>query len=76
RLEGASLVGARLEGASLFGASLEGARLDRARLEGASFRKANLQDITWDEETDWSDVRGLDDAINVPEALKRQLGLA
>jgi hypothetical protein len=32
-------------------------------------------DILWDEQTNWEGVRGLETAVNVPEALKQQLGI-
>jgi len=32
-------------------------------------------DIKWNEETNWEGVQGLETAINVPKALKEQLGL-
>ena len=48
-------------------------------MSGADFTGAVLADlnnrILWDEETNWEGVRGLESAIGVPEALKRQLGL-
>ena len=80
-LDGASLDGARLDEASLDGASLDGASLDGANLEWASLRSANLtaanlQGIRWDDQTNWDDAIGLEKAINVPEELKKQLGLA
>jgi hypothetical protein len=71
----ARLEGARLEGAYLSGARLEGARLSGADLSEAVLTKANLRGITWNESTNWQGVKGLDSAINVPDALKQQLGL-
>jgi uncharacterized protein YjbI with pentapeptide repeats len=32
-------------------------------------------DVKWDENTKWENVRGLDTAVDVPEALRRQLGM-
>jgi hypothetical protein len=89
-LSGADLSGAFLRGADLFGAFLSRADLSRADLSGADLRGANLrganlgggffspadlEDIIWDEETKWENVRGLITGKNVPEALKQQLGL-
>ncbi|MDX2229149.1 MAG: pentapeptide repeat-containing protein [Leptolyngbyaceae cyanobacterium bins.349] len=84
-LDGASLIGASLIGASLIRASLcstnfNGAILASADLRGATLVNvnlsfANLSDITWDTNTQWAEVKGLETARNVPEALKRQLGL-
>ncbi|HEY9744080.1 MAG TPA: hypothetical protein V6C90_26620 [Coleofasciculaceae cyanobacterium] len=44
-------------------------------MSSADFRGADLENIFWDENTNWEDVRGLETAKNVPEALKQQLGL-
>jgi hypothetical protein len=66
----ANLGGADLNHADLSGANLKGAKLNRAYLMGA-----NLKNISWDENTEWEDVRWLETAVNVPEALKQQLGL-
>lgn len=52
------------------GADLRGANLHQANLSGA-----NLRDILWDELTNWEGVKGLETVRNVPEALKRQLGI-
>jgi hypothetical protein len=78
--KGASLVSAVLLRANLEGANLESTVLRYAILEGANLRKANLSfadlgKIIWDEQTNWEGVQGLETAVNVPEALKRQLGL-
>ena len=80
------LTGASLEETRLDRARLDGARLDRARLDGASLAEASLvgaslvgaslEDIYWDKETQWSNISGLKEALNVPEALKEQLGLS
>jgi len=57
-------------------ARLDGARLDGASLVGASLVGADLADIAWDEKTRWDNVQGLNQAVNVPQELKQQLGLA
>jgi hypothetical protein len=79
-LSGATLFSAILSGADLSGAILSGAFLSRAILSGADLRGAilsgaDLENIIWDEDTKWENVRGLETAQNVPEALKQQLGL-
>ncbi|BAZ31033.1 hypothetical protein NIES4074_35030 [Cylindrospermum sp. NIES-4074] len=74
-LSGTNLRGADLSDAYLRGANLSGAYLSDADLSGAYLSDAFLGDIIWDENTNWENVRGLDTAINVPEALKQQLGL-
>jgi hypothetical protein len=77
-LSGANLLGADLSGAYLLAANLSradlsGANLHGADLTGANLLGADLENIFWDESTFWTHVRGLETAINVPEALKRQL---
>jgi Pentapeptide repeats (8 copies) len=88
-LFGANLFGANLFGADLSGADLSGADLSRADLSGANLSGADLSganlfgadlsgifgDVKWDKNTKWENVRGLNTAVNVPEALKRQLGM-
>jgi uncharacterized protein YjbI with pentapeptide repeats len=84
-LEGAILVEAYLEGAILVGANLVRANLDRASLVGANLVGTNLQwanlqwtnlkDIQWDSETIWPDKSAFNDATNIPEELKKELGI-
>lgn len=90
-LSGVSLSGANLSGAELHGSFLcDGADLSytvlisadlsRADLIGAGLidadlSNANLDNIFWDEDTNWEDVRGLETAKYVPEALKQYLEL-
>jgi Pentapeptide repeats (8 copies) len=79
-LRGANLRGADLRGAELRGADLRGADLSDADLSDADLRAAKLADRTfgdvkWNENTKWENVRGLDTAVNVPEALRQQLGM-
>jgi uncharacterized protein YjbI with pentapeptide repeats len=76
----ANLIGANLRGASLRGANLSSANLSGANLIGADLSDANLSDrifgdVKWDENTKWENVRGLDTAVDVPQALRRQLGM-
>ncbi|MFM7426893.1 MAG: pentapeptide repeat-containing protein [Elainella sp.] len=73
---GAILCRASLNSADLIGADLCGADLSSANLIGADLSDHTIGDVKWSERTKWQDVRGLEAAINVPEALKQQLGLA
>jgi uncharacterized protein YjbI with pentapeptide repeats len=52
------------------GANLSGANLSDANLSDRTFG-----DVKWDENTKWENVRGLDTAVDVPEALRQQLGM-
>ncbi len=72
-LSSADLSGAHLSGANLSGANLSGAHLRSANLSGANLSGANMTSIVWDSKTEWSDSRGLEFALNVPEELKAQL---
>ncbi|MEG5065749.1 pentapeptide repeat-containing protein [Microcoleus sp. B3-A4] len=79
-LMGANLSDANLSDANLMGANLSYANLMGANLSNANLIGANLNDrtigyIKWDEDTNWENVRGLDTAVNVPEALRQQLGM-
>ena len=71
----ANLARAFLARANLARADLAYAGLWGADLTNADLTEANLEDITWDEHTIWDGVEGLETARNVPEQLKRQLGL-
>ncbi|MEH1923046.1 NACHT domain-containing protein [Nostoc sp.] len=80
-LRSVDLSDANIRNADLSGANLRGADLSRADLSGANLSGADLSnqfsgDIRWDKNTKWDDVKGLDTARNVPEALKQQLGLS
>ena len=68
-----SLSGADLSGANLSRANLNRVTLSGTNLSGANFSGASLKDISWNEATNWDDVQGLETAVDVPEALKRQL---
>jgi Pentapeptide repeats (8 copies) len=46
-----------------------------ANFRGADFSGARLSNVTWDEFTNWEDVKHIDAAIDVPEELKEHLGL-
>ena len=88
-LSRANLRGANLSGAYLSYANLSYANLSDANLSYADLSYADLSgifgdlewdentnwDIEWDENTNWDKVRGLKEAVNVPEALRRQLGM-
>jgi hypothetical protein len=76
-LGNANFSGANLSGANLSGIYLSGYDTN---LSGANLSGANLENIRWGKETsgektNWKDVRGLETAENVPEELKRQLGI-
>ncbi|WDD35431.1 pentapeptide repeat-containing protein [Nostoc sp. UHCC 0926] len=75
-LSGADLSRADLSRADLSRADLRGADLSGADLSGADLSDKDWGDIRWDKNTKWDDVKGLDTARNVPEALKQQLGLS
>ncbi|MEH2169486.1 MAG: pentapeptide repeat-containing protein [Nostoc sp.] len=75
-LKGANLSRANLKGANLKGANLSGANLSRANLKGANLSQKSWGDMDWDENTNWENVEGLDTAVNVPKALKKQLRLS
>jgi hypothetical protein len=66
---------ADLNNADFNNADLIGTNLSGANLHGADFSDAVLSDVTWDRYTDWTLVRGLGTAIDVPVELKQQLGL-
>ncbi len=84
-LRNAKLYGANLSGAYLYSANLYGAGLSRANLRGADLsgaylshaylEGANLNKISWNEQTNWKEVKKLKTAHNIPEELKQQLGL-
>jgi uncharacterized protein YjbI with pentapeptide repeats len=84
-LRGVNLSGANLSGANLSGANLRGANLRNADLSEADLNDADLSDthlsdrtfgdVKWNENTKWENVRGLKEAVNVPEALRQQLGM-
>jgi hypothetical protein len=81
-LGGADLTGSAMDNALLRGANLVGANLRNADLTNTNLDDANLEGVLLDGETfeklgrtDWKTVQGLETAINVPEALKKYLGL-
>lgn len=71
----ADLSGADLSGATLILANLSEANLSNSDLSNTNLSVTNLHNIIWDEDTNWKGVQGLETAINVPIALKQQLGL-
>lgn len=71
----ANLCGAHLSIANLSGANLSEANLCGAYLSSANLTEANLEEIEWDNETQWPVPPEVDKAMNIPEALKQQLGL-
>jgi hypothetical protein len=74
-LDSVNFSGANLSSADLDHAWLKKANLTGANLKGANLSEADLENISWDEYTNWDDIQGLETAVNVPEALKQQLGL-
>ena len=84
-LRGANLGTANLSGANLSGAYLSGANLRNADISDADISDADMSDtylsdrtfgdVKWNENTNWENVRGLNTAVNVPEALRQQLGM-
>ncbi len=60
---------------NLRGADLRNSQLSRANLKCTFLCDVDLANISWDEYTIWKSVQGLETAKNVPEALKRQLGM-
>ncbi len=74
-LNNANLSGSNLSGAMLNGANLSHSNLSSAILGGADLSEANMEKMTWGKKQQWEGVRGLETAVNVPEALKEELGL-
>jgi len=74
-LSDADLSRADLSDADLSGADLSGADLSGANLSGADLGDRMFRDVKWNENTNWENVRGLDTAVDVPQALWRQLGV-
>ncbi|MDF5710639.1 MAG: pentapeptide repeat-containing protein [Nostoc sp. S4] len=74
-LNSANLTGSNLTGAILNGANLSHSNLSSAILGGADLSDANMEQMTWGQKQQWESVRGLETAVNVPEALKEELGL-
>ena len=74
-LNEANLKWANLSEANLFGANLSEANLSEANLSEADLYGANLEDIKWNSETVWPDKSAFTDAKNIPEDLKKELGL-
>lgn len=73
---GATTLGlARLRKANLSGASLINADLRSANLSEANLSKANLRNIRWNEKTRWPAPEEVSKAHNLPNALRRELGI-
>ncbi len=71
---------ANFSGADLISANFLNADLWEAELIGADFMfanlcGANLRGVKWDKSTNWEHVQGLETAIDIPEDLKKHLGL-
>ncbi len=71
----AELKFANLSKANLSHAYLSGADLSGADLSQAQLFFANLKDIKWNSETVWPDKSKLTNAENIPENLKKELGI-
>jgi uncharacterized protein YjbI with pentapeptide repeats len=74
-LSGTDLINANLRFTSLTYAILRGADLSNANLSSANLKRTSLTAITWNVETIWEDVSGLETTVDMPENLKQQLGL-
>jgi uncharacterized protein YjbI with pentapeptide repeats len=77
-LSRAYLKGAKVGGANFSNTDLTYADLTRVDLSNVVLKQANvsgaiLENIKWNEQTNWEGVRGLETAVNVPDALKQQL---
>ena len=71
-LSSADFLGANLSDANLSDANLSDTNFNSADLRGANLSNKLFGHIEW---TQWENVQGLETAMNVPEALKQQLGL-
>jgi uncharacterized protein YjbI with pentapeptide repeats len=72
--------GTEFNNVSFKNANLTGVRFKQCTLSKVDFSGANLENIEWNEgtngwDTHWLNVTGLDTAINVPDKLKKQLGI-
>ncbi|MGK7955870.1 MAG: pentapeptide repeat-containing protein [Crocosphaera sp.] len=74
-LSNANFSNANLRNANLSNANFSNANLRYANLRYADLSNADLEDITWNEDTNWKGVKGLETARNVPKALREQLQL-
>ena len=70
-LYGAKLRGTDLRNANLHSVNLGCADLRRANLRNANLHHADLDGVLWDLATQWSEVNGLNQAVNVPSELAR-----
>jgi uncharacterized protein YjbI with pentapeptide repeats len=75
-LHHANLSGSNVSGAIFCGANLSHSNLSKAILSGIDLGEANLEEMTWNENLEWENIRGLDKALNVPQALKEKFRLA
>ncbi|MDF5714638.1 MAG: pentapeptide repeat-containing protein [Rhizonema sp. NSF051] len=75
-LKSANLSGSNLRGAIFSGADLRFTNLSFAIFSNTDLSDANLEKMTWNENLEWEGARGLETAVNVPKALKQQLGLS
>ncbi len=69
------LSGSNLSHANLIRSLLQSATLNGTNLADADLIGSDLEDISWDKNTQWQGIRGLETARNVPESLMRLLRL-
>ncbi len=78
-LPGANLFLANLKGSNLKGSNLKGSNLKGANLEGTNLTcdlfEVDLKDIKWNSKTVWPDKSKFANAQNIPEELKKELGI-
>ncbi|WP_071515904.1 pentapeptide repeat-containing protein [Geitlerinema sp. PCC 9228] len=67
---------ANLHHANLQDADLEKAELSGADLSGSNLSNADLRKVVWNHETKWSNVRGVHQAVNIPQELKEEPSFA
>ena len=84
-LSGAKLIGASLQNADLVGADLKNAKLRKAdlreaklygtKLDGANLEATDLANISFNDRTIWPTPEAVAKAKNIPEELKKKLGI-
>ncbi len=74
-LTNANLSYANLTNANLTNANLNNSYLTNANLNNSYLTNANLEDIKYNQYTNWEEVKGLETARNVSDALREQLQL-
>ncbi len=74
-LQGAKLYMTNLQGTNLQGVNFSRANLEWANLNGAYLSRADLENIQWNSDTEWPDKSELIKAKNIPDELRKELGL-